>query len=173
MRAGIEHVDETPPVAYPTTSPALENNETVWQRLENYCRWRWSPRVVVWYVRGCGYFEPNLLPAAITGAEVWSNRAKEWEAATLDPSPRGGYYLPSTGPWRITATVGGNTTVPAIVWEAAKRLSAFMLAKTGTPGVRSESIHAGSISITRTRDVMSSADAMRQSGAGDLLRGYR
>ena len=174
--ATTEHVEESPPENYPTTSPALENNDVAWARIESYIRWRFTPRNIEWYVRGCGYWEPTRKPAVITDVAVWSNRAKEWETTTLDPSPRGGYYIPSTGPWRIRGTVGGGSpapVVPAIVWEAVRRLSAFFSAKPGTPGARSESISAGSISVQRTRDTMAMADAMRQSGAADLLRGFR
>lgn len=171
-----DHVDEMPPSNYPTTSPALEFNDVCWARVEPYIRWRFTPRTVEWFANGCGYFEPNLQPCNVTDVAVWSNRAKEWETTTLDPSPRGGFYLPSTGPWRIRATVGGGSpapVVPAIVWEAVKRLSAYMSAKTGAAGARSESISAGSISIQRTRDPAWMANAMQNSGAADLLRNYR
>jgi hypothetical protein len=63
--------------------------------------------------------------------------------------------------------------VPAIVWEAVKRLAAYLSAKAGTPGARSESISAGSIDISRTRSESWMARAMANSGAADLLRNYR
>lgn len=171
-----DHVDEAFPDSYPTTSPAVELNDVCWQRVEPWIAYRYTPRTVNWFVDGCGYWEPPLKPAAITDVSLWSNRAKVWETTTLDPSPRGGYYLPSSGPWRITATVGGGSpapVVPASVWEAVKRLSAYLTAKPGTPGASSERIDAGSISIATTRSESWMARAMQNSGAADLLRSFR
>jgi hypothetical protein len=150
--------------------------DVAWERIEQYIRYRYTPRTVTWFVHGCGFFEPNRLPYAVTSTEVWSNRAKEWEAATLDPSPRGGFYLPCTGPWRITATVGGGSpapVVPPLVLEAWKRLAAYLAAAPGTPGATSESISAGSISINTRRSESWMARAIQDSGAADLLRGFR
>jgi hypothetical protein len=166
---------ESEPESYPTTSPAVTLNDIVWQRIEPYIRHRYTPRAVEWIVEGPGEWSPPLQPATISTVEVWS-RAGEWEACTPDAGSLGGYWLSASGPFRFTGTVGGGSPapiVPAIIWEAVKRLSAFFSAKQGTPGVRSESISAGSISINRTRDTMAMADAMRQSGAADLLRGFR
>lgn len=172
-----DHVDEALPESYPTTSPALPLNDVCWQRIEPWIAFRYSPRTVEWYVENApGYWEPPLKPAVITDVAVWSRRAKEWETTTLDPSPRGGYYLPSSGPWRIRATVGGGSpapVVPSIIWEAVKRLSAYMSAEPGTPGASSESISAGSISIATRRSESWMANAMRNSGAADLLRNFR
>lgn len=174
--AEIEWIDEGEPSHYWNTSPALPMGDVAWQRIENYIRWRYTPRTVTWFVRGCGYFEPNRLPYIVTSTELWSNRAREWEAATLDPSPRGGFYLPSSGPWRITATVGGGSpapTIPPTVLEAWKRLAGYLAQPTGTPGATSESISAGSISISTRRSESWMAQALQNSGAADLLRGYR
>lgn len=171
-----DHIDEEIPATYPTTSPALELNDIVWARIERYIFWRFTPRTVTWFVNGPGFFEPNRLPYNVTATEVWSTRAKEWESATLDPSPRGGFYLPCSGPWRVTATVGGGSpapVVPEIIWEAARRLSAYISAQPGTPGASSESISAGSISIATRRSESWMGRAMQNSGAADLLRGFR
>lgn len=166
---------ESEPAEYPTTSPAVTLNDVAWQRIESYIAYRFTPRTVEWIVEGCGEWHPPLAPAAISTVEIWS-RAGEWEIATLSAAPLGGYWLDSSGPWRFTAIVGGGSpapTVPAAVWEAVKRLAAYLTAKTGTAGVRSESINAGSISISRTRSESWMANAMANSGAADLLRTYR
>jgi hypothetical protein len=166
---------EAAPASYPTTSPAVTLNDVAWQRIEPYIAHRYTPRTVEWIVEGPGLWHPTLKPAAISTVEVWS-RAGEWETAELTPSPYGGYCLPYTGPWRFTATVGGGSpapTVPAAVWEAVKRLAAYLNAKPGTPGARSESISAGSIDISRTRSASWMAQALANSGAADLLRNYR
>jgi hypothetical protein len=166
---------ESAPALYPTTSPAVTGNDVAWQRIEPYIAHRYTPREVEWVVEGCGEFVPPLKPAVVTKVEVWS-RADEWEDCTLPASPMGGYWLRSSGPWRFTATVGGGSpapTVPEIVWEAVKRLAAYLNAKPGTPGARSESISAGSIDISRTRSASWMAQAMTNSGAADLLRNFR
>jgi hypothetical protein len=115
-----------------------------------------------------------LRPATVSTLEVWSSGANEWEAATLDASPLGGYYLPCTGPYRFTATVGSNAgDVPAAVNEAFRRLAEYMAQKPGKAGARSESIAAGSITISPSRSPSWMAQALQNSGAADLLRNYR
>ncbi|MEH6950611.1 hypothetical protein V4R08_04585 [Nitrobacter sp. NHB1] len=176
MYVVADHIDEASPAEYLNTSPALPMGDLAWQRIEGWIRYRYTPRTVIWFVNGSGYFEPNRLPYSITATEVWSNRAKEWESATLDPSPRGGFYLPCTGPWRITATVGGGSpapVVPPLVLEAWKRLATYFAAAPGTPGATSESISAGSISIATRRSESWVSQAMVNSGAADLLRTFR
>ena len=166
--------DEALPESYPTLSPAVPDE--VWQRIESYIAWRYTPRTVVWTVEGCGEWTPPLTPATITKVEVWSDGANAWEDITAtapDASPLGGYWLAASGPYRFTATVGSDATVPALVAKAAQRLSTYFAAKPGTPGARSERIEAGSISIQRTRSESWMAAAIQNSGAADLLRGYR
>jgi hypothetical protein len=168
--------DEAAPASYPTTSPAITGNDVAWQRIEPYIAYRYTSRAVTWVVEGPGEFVPPLKPASISTVDVWSERANEWETATLDPSPFGGYCLPCTGPYRFTATVGGGSpapTVPAAVWEAVRRLAEYMAAKPGKAGARSESIAAGSITISHSRSESWMAAALQNSGAADLLRGYR
>jgi hypothetical protein len=145
--------------------------DMIWQRIEAYIAHRWTARSVTWVVEGPGEWHPPLAPATISTVEVWS-RAGEWETATLDASPLGGYYLPYTGPFRFTAMVGSGD-VPANVIEAFRRLAEYMASKPGKAGARSESIAAGSINISSTRDPAWLAKAMQNSGAGDLLRGLR
>jgi hypothetical protein len=166
---------EEAPESYPTTSPAITGNDVAWQRIESYIAYRFTPRTVVWVVEGPDEWSPPLAPAAITKIEIWADGG--WTDITAnapDASPLG--YCLDGWRYRFTAVVGGGSpapTVPAIVWEAVKRLAAYLSAKAGTPGARSESISAGSIDISRTRSESWMARAMANSGAADLLRNYR
>jgi hypothetical protein len=178
MATTIKQTEATPETYPDLGSPsplsaaaAALSADMVWQRIEAYIAWRWTERSVVWVVEGPGEWHPPLAPATISTIEVWS-RAGEWETATLDASPLGGYYLPHTGPFRFTATVGSGD-VPANVIEAFRRLAEYMASKPGKAGARQESIAAGSINISSTRDPAWLAKAMQNSGAGDLLRGLR
>jgi hypothetical protein len=162
-----------PPVGTPA-SLTLGQKSSIWQRLENYTAYRFSERAVVWVVEGPGEFKPNLAPATISTVEVWSRGANVWETATLDASPLGGYFLNCTGPYKFTGTAGVDDTVPDdTVLEAYRRLANYFAANPGKAGARSESITAGSISTSHTRSESWMANAMANSGAGDLLRSYR
>lgn len=168
---------EAMPDSYPASglSPEPDNAQAVWARLEAYIAWRWTPRAVVWVVEGPGEWVPPLSPAAIETVEVWSG-ADEWETVELQPSPLGGYWLPHSGPFRIVGLVGDTSPndAPAAVLEAFRRLSAHMSAEPGMPGVRSESeTIAGVITHQYDRSAAWLANAMVNSGAGDLLRPYR
>lgn len=172
---------EAIPASYPATPSGLSTAAAaltpavVWQRIEAYTVHRYTSRAVTWIVDGPGEWHPPLSPAAISTVEVWS-AADVWEVATLDASPLGGYYLPCTGPYRFTGTVGGGSpapTVPAAVNEAFKRLAEYMAAPRGKAGAKSESITAGSISTSHSRSESWMAMALQNSGAADLLRGYR
>lgn len=169
---------ESAPSSYPTTATYTGSllNDVAWQRVESYIACRYTSRAVEWIVEGPGEFVPPLKPASISTVEVWCQRANEWEACMPDSSPLGGYWLSATGPFRFTGTVGGGSpapTVPDIVWEAVKRLAAYLSAKPGTPGATSESLSAGSISIASRRSESWMAQALQNSGAADLLRAYR
>lgn len=166
--------DEAAPTSYPVLSPTVPDE--VWQRIESYIAHRYTERSVVWTVQGPGEWHAPLKPAAVTKVEIWSDGG--WEDITAnapDASPVGGYCI-GHGPYRFTATVGGGSpapTVPAIVAQAAQRLAAYMASKPGTAGAKSESIDAGSISISRSRSESWMAKALQNSGAADLLRTYR
>jgi len=169
----IESVAETYPAAPSglSTAAAALPAALIWQRIESYIAWRWTPRDVTWVVEGHGTWHAPLTPATISTVEAWSS-ADEWESVTLAPSPLGGYFLPATGPYRFTASVGAGT-VPAVVNEAFRRLAEYMAAKSGKPSARNEPVSAGSITITHSRDEAWMAHAMQNSGAADLLRNYR
>jgi hypothetical protein len=168
---------ESEPEEYPdapdglSTAAAALNAAVVWERIESHVAHRWAERDVEWIVEGPGEWHPPLTPATISTVEVWSS-ADEWESVTLNPSPLGGYWLPASGPYRFTATVGA-AEVPAVANEAFRRLAEYMAAKPGKPGATSESITAGSISISHRRSESWLANALQNSGAADLLRGYR
>ncbi|MEI9425544.1 hypothetical protein O7A70_30840 [Mesorhizobium sp. Cs1299R1N1] len=149
--------------------------EMLWQRIEAYVAFRWTERAVTWIVEGCGEWVPPLTPATIDTVEIW--QADDWEAATLSPSPLGGYCLPG-GTYRFTGSVGSADSpavAPEIVDEAFRRLAEFMAAtmKTSTPGITAERVTAGSVTVEKSRSASWAAEAMSNSGAGDLLRSYR
>ncbi len=168
---------ESEPAEYPaapeglSTAAAALAPAVVWERIESFIAHRWAERDVEWIVEGPGEWVPPLAPADLETFQIWSS-AGEYEDVTLAASPTGGYWLQCTGPYKFTGTVGG-AEVPATVMEAYRRLAEYMAAKTGTAGVRNESINAGSISISRTRSESWMANAMANSGAADLLRSYR
>jgi hypothetical protein len=167
---------EGAPAAYPdapdnlSTAAAALDPEMIWQRLEAYISHRWTARNVSWVVEGCGEWHPPLTPATIATVDVW--RSEAWETVTLSPSPLGGYFLPGDGPYRFTGSVGAGEP-PAAVLEAFRRLAEYMAGKPGKPGAKSERISSGSISLSTTRSPAWMAEAMANSGAGDLLRPYR
>ncbi|WP_321340945.1 hypothetical protein [Breoghania sp.] len=169
--------NESAPASYPdapaslTTAAAALDAEFVWQRIEAHTAYRWSARAVEWIVDGCGEWVPPLSPVTISTVEIWQSEA--WETVTLLPSPLGGYCLPG-GTYRFTGTAGEDgATVPAAVVEAFRRLAEYMVGKAGKPGASSESLTAGSISLSHRRSPAWMAQAIQNSGAGDLLRSYR
>jgi hypothetical protein len=167
---------EAAPTSYPTTAtyPGQAYNDVAWQRVESYIASRYTARDVTWTVEGPGEWVPPLKPATISSVEIWA--ADAWEDVTPDASPLGGFCLTGCGPYRFTGTVGGGSpapTVPSIVWEAVKRLAGYLASKPGTAGATSESLSAGSIAIATRRSESWMAQALQNSGAADLLRGYR
>lgn len=170
---------ETPPEAYPESeegaisAAAAPFANAAWERIESYITLRTTERDVEWIVEGPGEWHPPLAPATVDTVEVWSS-ADEWETATPAASPLGGYFLPATGPYRFAGTAGDDEAdVPPGILEAFRRLVEYMAAKPGKPGASSESITAGSISIAHRRSESWMASALQNSGAADLLRGYR
>jgi hypothetical protein len=154
------------------SSAALTLNQAaVWQRIEAYCRTRWTVREVVWTVEGAGAWEAPLTPATPNLVEVWDSGA--WVECTPAASPWGGYDLPGDGPYRITADVGGGD-VPAAVSEAFRRLAEYLTDATDRAGVSSYSVKmGGAIEESYQRNPAWVARAMELSGAADLLRPYK
>lgn len=155
-----------------STAAAALDKAMIWQRIEAYTAWRWSERAVEWIVEGAGQWEPPLSPATVTKAEIW--RGDAWEELTLPAAPLGGFMLSGDGPYRFTATVGEeDADVPVSVKEAFRRLAEYSAQSKGKAGARSERIGAGSISLSHTRSASWLAQAIENSGAGDLLRKWR
>jgi hypothetical protein len=167
---------ESEPADWPATpsglSPAAAalDPAVVWTRIETYIRLRWSERAVVWIVEGPGQWEAPLSPATVSTIEIWRNGV--WSALVPPAAPIGGFLLNCEGPYRFTGTVGGDE-VPPSGKEAFRRLAEYMAAKPGKPGAVSESVSAGSVSLSSRRSASWLADAMVNSGAADLLRTYR
>lgn len=167
---------EATPATYPATPSGVSAEvsalaNVIWARIESYVAHRWTEREVIWTVEGPGEWSPPLKPATISKIEIWNGTG--WDDCTPDASPLGGYWLPASGPYRFTATVGSGATVPDLVSEAFKRLGNYMAANPGKPGASRESVSAGSISTDWNRSASWMALAMQNSGAGDLLRTFR
>jgi hypothetical protein len=177
MMAVTIQQNETATLLFPATPSPLSDAAaalapaTIWQRIESYTVWRWTPRAVNWVVEGPGEWHPPLAPTTISTVEVWS-AADVWETATLNASPLGGYILPHTGPFRFSGTVGAGD-VPEGVKTAFIRLAEYMAAKPGKAGATRERIRAGSIDLWTDREAAWLAKAMQNSGAADLLRTLR
>lgn len=160
---------EALPESYPVLDPVVPDE--VWQRLEAYVAYRWTPRAVTWIAEGPGEWVPPLTPATVSTVEIWTGT--EFEAITPYASPLGGYWLSGCGPYRFTATVGAGAVLSAAVKQAAQRLSTYMAAKPGTPGATTDRVKAGTVEIEKTRSESWMAAALQNSGAADLLRNYR
>lgn len=176
MSATIKEV-EAIPASYPSVPAGLSteaealNADAIWQRIEAYCRNRWTAREVVWTVEGPGSWEAPLSPATVSAVELWQNNA--WVASTPDPSPLGGYELPGVGPYRITASVGSGD-VPEAVSEAFRRLAEYLSDQSDRSGVSDFAIKlSDAIEETYRRSPAWVARAMDLSGAADLLRPYK
>ncbi|SFN85194.1 hypothetical protein SAMN05216224_11754, partial [Thioclava dalianensis] len=112
-----------------------------------------------------------LSPATVSTVEQW--QGDQWETCTPDPSPLGGYDLPTYGPYRITASVGSGD-VPAAVSEAFRRLAEYLGDTDDRAGLSSYSVNmGGAIQESYQRNPAWTARAMQNSGAADLLRPYR
>lgn len=167
---------EAIPASYPTitglTLPAqVLEHPPIWERIEAYCRTRWTARQVVWTVEGGGAWEAPLQPATLNTVEVWESGA--WVECTPAASPWGGYDLPGDGPYRITGDVGGGP-VPWAVREAFRRLAEYLADAPDRSGVSSYSVNmGGAIEESYQRNPAWVARAMDMSGAADLLRPYK
>lgn len=168
---------EAIPASYPavpgslSTAASALDADALWQRLEAYCRVRWTEREVVWTVEGEGAWEAPLQPATLNTVEVWERG--EWIECTPAASPWGGYDLPGDGPYRITADVGGGD-VPAVVSEAFRRLAEYSVEITvADSSFSSFSEQLGDAQESYTRAGSWAARALQLSGAADLLRPYK
>jgi hypothetical protein len=158
--------------AAPWRLSAEANNvgpEPIWQRIEDWTRYRWGSRTVVYIAEGTGDWRPPLSPTTISTVEVWQDSA--WAAVTLDPSPMSGFVLLGET-YRFTGTVGDTALPPAGVIAAFGRLAEYFAAVAGDlePGVISSS--DGDYSFEKAQPTWK-AKAIQLSGAADLLRKYR
>lgn len=173
---------EGQPSAWPTVAPypmatewselegdnnPVVSGEVVWRMVERWITTRWRSRSVVYVVEGPGEWESRLTPFSASVTERWTGSA--WMNESFTPSPLGGFDL-GNGTYRITGTVGDASGVPEDVEEAHRRLHSFML------GNASE--HLDNVAIYNDesggeRPRAHAAQALRLSGAADLLRRYR
>lgn len=154
-----------------SAGPVPEGVDPVaWARIEAWVARRWTPRTVVWVVKGPGVFRPPLGPVPELVADIWTPEG--YEPAMFDNEPEGPVLRAAT--YRITATVGAGP-VPAEALEAAARLSAYLSegAGVGIPGASSYGVNLGQIGENFRRNPAWMARAMEWSGAADLLRPYR
>lgn len=163
--------------ANPDGWPEGVDGAAIWQRIEAYTAYRWTPRQVVWIVEGEGEWVISLTPATILSVEKWESGA--WVQTDPPASPMGGYDFPGDGPYRVTATVGAGP-VPAAVNEAANRLALYSMeigADGMTGGHTAHTSHSvdigGNIKEDFDRPANWAAKALINSGAADLLRPYR
>jgi len=176
MAVTLKEIEEIP-ASYPvvttnlSTAALMLDQPALWQRIEAYCRTRWTPRQVVWTVEGKGAWEAPLTPATLNTVEVWDKGA--WAVCIPAASPLGEVELPGDGPYRITADVGGGNA-PAAVFEAFRRLAEYLTDDTDRAGVSSYSVNmGGAIEESYQRNPAWVARAMELSGAADLLRPYK
>lgn len=161
---------ESLPAAYPAvegfTGDALA---VAWMRVEQYTKVRFTEREVTWIVQGdtdSVWYPPIGPVVSITGVIMDSGLA-----FTLTPCGPG-YYLPN-GVVKLTATVGAGP-VPPIVTMAVRRLASYYAAEVSAPaGVKSYSLSVGDMSESMSTTPDRLARALQDSGAADLLRGYR
>lgn len=168
---------EDMPASYPSVTPfnrlgsiddvqdAPVSDAQVWQRIESYIAYRWTPREVIWTLLGNAgdQFHARLAPMVSFEVHFWRD---QWEAVTLESGPLG-LILPYDGTYRITAQVGGGD-VPEAVEEAYKRLHEY------TRGINDSfknetAFIGGDDGIVRGW----TGRALQLSGAADLLRPYR
>ncbi len=166
---------ETPPAAYPPAPTRLSPQAAtmdpiaIWQRIERYIVYRWTPRQAICVVEGDGEWRFPLTPATVTKTEAW--RGNAWQVIDLPASPLDGFCLPC-GKFRITATVGAPP-VPAVVNEAFRRLAEYIADGQEHAGYAGFRHRVGDVEIDLTRPVTGAARNLQLSGAADLLRAYR
>lgn len=176
MATTIQQAEAAPPTYPPvpeglSVAAAALNSAAVWQRIESYVGYRWTARAIVWVVEGPGGWVPPLMPATIATVEKWDDQ--QWDMAEAGPSPLGGLCFPSTGPYRVTGSVGGGDVPPAVT-EAYRRLAEYLAAEGEMPGGATKIASGlGELRNETERAANWIARALINSGAADLLRPYR
>lgn len=166
---------ETPPVTYKTVSGLSDKAQAldsgaIWQRIEAWISYRWPERPVTWIVQGCGLFVPPLADWSITTIEA---AGQTWETTELAHDVTGIVLEGAT--YRITAQVGSDADLPALVAEAYRRLAEYLAEVDSSmpAGVTRFSEAIGPFTTTTTRAAHAKAQALQLSGAADLLRPWR
>ena len=166
---------EADPTAWPGAPGGMSDAavgldwDMIWQRLEGWVAYRWTPRDVTWIVEGPGHWTAPLAPATVSAGYRWTGEA--WATFTLPAGPFG-HDLPA-GIFKIEASVGGGD-VPDAVNEAYRRLAEYMAETPDEHGASSYSVQVGnSFSKSYDRNPAWLAKALHYSGAADLLRPYR
>jgi len=167
--------NEDAPATWPAAPAGLSDEATtidpavIWQRLEGWVAYRWTPRAVTWVIDGPGAWSAPLTPATVSASYRW--KGDGWEDYTLPAGPFG-HDLPM-GQFKVVATVGGGD-VPEPVAEAYRRLAEYIAETPDEHGASSYSLQIGSsISRSYDRNPAWQAKALQYSGAADLLRSYR
>jgi hypothetical protein len=174
---------ESPPDDFPDLPRGLSDaaarldSSVLWARIEAYVAHRWTERDVSWIVQGPGEWVAPLTPVTIASVQQWTS-ANGWEAVTLSPAPLGGFFLPATGPYLFAGIAGDDDVdVPAIVFDAYRRLAEYLAqpAPIGArAGVSNSTFTIGNgVTSSWRRDLSWMAKALQDSGAADLLRGFR
>lgn len=165
---------EAEPASWPAVPSGLSPEAAavpvgaIWGRIEGWICHRWSVREVVFVLEGPGPWVPRLRPFAATSVEVWQGEA--WTAVTLPATPLGGYVL-EAATYRITGAAGSATTPPESAQEAYRRLAEYFVAVSGDEAHGLSNGSDGDYSFRRSATWP--ARAIHNSGAADLLRGYR
>ena len=162
------------PAEYPALPDDLSHTAdqaaALWQRIEDYCRTRYTPRNVEWIVKGAGDWEPPLEPTTLTTLEIWQNGG--WDRIEPYSAPLGGYFLPTEGYYRIKGDIG-SAEVPAAVWEAYRRLAGYLGEFTSIYSAPKQKVRLDEIEVSLARPEGWKAQAFVLSGAADLLRPYK
>lgn len=171
LRQAEHEASQYPVITGLSTAAAALDPAMIWSRLESWTAHRWGLREVGWTVEGPGYFNPPLVPATITAAELWDGEA--WQTVTLTEGPLGFELEP--GVYKIIAEVGTLEAPPAAVSEAFRRLAEYVADDAGmAAGAHRQGVNLGnglSFDLARSPDWI--AQALHKSGASDLLRRYR
>lgn len=194
--------EELPPSAYPEVprSALLMDDATgipdwIWERIEAYCNWRWTPREAQIEIDGSGWISLPVRPLRVTKLEYFdemvSYRSSETSWTEFTPASaarqRGGKIYSPFSHCRITGIVGENNPAPPAVIQAAVRLHAYLghtpesfpMWATGRTHTAENTTESEGSSSTSNRNESFQrpanyiAKAMQNSGAADLLRPYR
>jgi len=142
-----------------------------WERLERWVTHRWAERGVTWIVEGPGPWVPPLQPVTISMASRWTSGT--WQPVTLEETPLSGYCLADGCTYRFEGVAGDDSTPPASVAEALRRLIDYSAAAEANAPYTSVREEVGDVGLSVEMPSLNFARALQQSGAADLLRPWR